>query len=118
MLTVASIIVIDADPVGRQLLEQFVTELGYAIAGPQDMATGPGPDLAIVDPADPAALAEAQALRRERNLMPIVCVSSVHPSDEVEALDPSAFLMKPLRGRLLDWAIADALETEPVLVAA
>ena len=114
---VARILVIDSDPAGRERVITLLTELGHATMGLEDMASGPGPDLAIVDPADPAALAAAQALRRERDL-PIVCVSSAHPTEEVEALDAAAFLCKPLRARLLDWAIADALALEPVLVAA
>ena len=113
----ARILIIDSDPAGRERVAQAVTELGHATLGLEDMASGPGPDLAIVDPADPAALAAAHALRRERDL-PIVCVSSAHPTEEVEALDAAAFLCKPLRARLLDWAIADALALEPVLVAA
>lgn len=116
-LRVARILVIDSDPAGRERVITLLTELGHATTGLEDMASGPGPDLAVVDPADPAALAAATALKRERDL-PIVCVSSAHPTDEVEALGPSAFLCKPLRARLLDWAIADALALEPVLRAA
>jgi ABC-type sugar transport system substrate-binding protein len=114
---VARILIIDADPAGPELVAQVVTELGHTVTGLEDMASGPGPDLALVDPADPAALSAALTLRRERDL-PIVCVSSTAPAAEVGALDPCAFLCKPLRARLLDWAIADALALEPVLVAA
>ena len=113
----ARILIIDPDPAGRELVARLVTELGHAATGLEDTASGPGPDLAIVDPADPAALAAARTLRRERDL-PIVCVSSARPTAEVEALEPCAFLCKPLRARLLDWAIADALALEPALVAA
>lgn len=114
----ARILIIDPDPTAAKLLEEFVVELGHQVAGPEDMASGLGPDLVLLDPADNGAIASAAALREQSERLPIVCVSTHHPSEEVDALRPSAVLMKPFRGRLLEWAITEALLAQPVLAAA
>lgn len=113
----ASILIIEPDPTAQRLLEEFVAGLGHQIMGPQDMASGLGPDLVLLESADAAALAQAQALRTEHHALPIVCVSSAHPDQNVDELRPSAFLMKPFRGRLLDWAISEALTGESLVAA-
>lgn len=114
----ARILIIDPDSTAAQLLEEFVVEHGHQIVSPEDMASGPGLDLVLLESADTAALAAASELRERYDELPIVCVSNEHPNEEVDALRPSAFLMKPFRGRLLEWAISEALEAEPALVAA
>jgi DNA-binding response OmpR family regulator len=112
---VSGILVIEPDPIARQLLAEFVTGLGHEVV--DEPAAGATPDLVLIEPADAEALAQAQALRERQARVPIVCVSSEHPTEAVEELDPSAYLMKPFRGRLLEWAIAEALASAPALAA-
>lgn len=115
---VATILIIEPDATAHQLLADFVSELGHDVAGPEDTASGAGPDLVLLEPADEGSLALAQAMRADDRHVPIVCVSSEDPTDEVRELGPSAFLRKPFRGRLLEWAIDEALVAAPVLAAA
>jgi DNA-binding response OmpR family regulator len=113
---VSGILVIEPDPVARQLLADFVAGLGHDVV--DEPAAGATPDLVLIEPADEAALAAAQALREREAGVPIVCVSSEHPNEQIEELQPSAYLMKPFRNRLLEWAIAEALAGAPAYVAA
>jgi DNA-binding response OmpR family regulator len=115
---VASILIIEPDSVAHKLLAEFVSDLGHQVMGPEDTASGAGPDLVLLEPADEGSLALAQTLRARHARLPIVCVSSEHPTEAVDELQPSAFLAKPFRGRLLEWAIDEALLATPALAAA
>jgi CheY-like chemotaxis protein len=117
---VARVLILDPDPEARTLLELYFARLGHGAVGPRDIADGTSePDLVVVDPAAPAALAQAEQLRRRFRRLPIVCVSANPPTPEAETLDPVAYLSKPARSLVLDWAVAEALErAEPGLAAA
>jgi DNA-binding response OmpR family regulator len=113
---VARILVIEPEAQARQYLESFVAELGHEVVqlkdevgGLDEKASWPAPDLVLLEPAAAESLAMVHALRERNPQLPIICVSSEHLNDELEALEAAAYLMKPFRGRLLEWAIAEAL---------
>jgi DNA-binding NarL/FixJ family response regulator len=85
-------------------------------------ASWPAPDLVLLEPADEASLATARALRERVAHLPIICLSNEHLVEVGESLEAAAFLMKPFRGRLLEWALAEALDApaavENALIAA
>lgn len=115
---VASVLIIEPEAMAYRLLAEFVGELGHQVIGPEDTASGPEPDLVLLEPADEGSLALAQALRAQYTRLRIVCVSSEDPNPQVDELEPSAFLRKPFRSRLLGWAIDEALIATPALAAA
>jgi hypothetical protein len=85
-------------------------------------ASWPAPDLVLLEPADEASLATARALRERVAHLPIICLSNEHLVGVGESLEAAAFLMKPFRGRLVEWALAEALDApaavENALIAA
>jgi DNA-binding response OmpR family regulator len=113
---VARILVIEPEAQAREYLESFLQELGHEvvqlegeIGGLDETASWPAPDLVLLEPADEASLATARALRERIAHLPIICLSSEHLVEIGESLQAAAFLMKPFRGRLLEWALAEAL---------
>lgn len=112
----ARILVIEPEAQAREYLESFLQELGHEVVqlegevGGLMKASWPAPDLVLLEPADEASLATARALRERVAHLPIICLSSEHLVEVGESLEAAAFLMKPFRGRLLEWALAEALE--------
>jgi DNA-binding response OmpR family regulator len=125
---VARILVIEPEAQAREYLESFLQELGHEVVqlegevGGLKKASWPAPDLVLLEPADEASLATARALRERVAHLPIICLSNEHLVEVGESLEAAAFLMKPFRGRLLEWALAEALDApaavENALIAA
>lgn len=101
----------------RELLERVVTRLGHEPVNADVRAEDdfPDADVLLLEPAPPEALAFAQALRRSRPEIPIVCASICPPSPDMMALDPVVYLLKPFAlaelERALETAIASAHAT-------
>ena len=124
----ARILVIEPEAQAREYLESFLQELGHEVVQLESEVGGlkkgswPAPDLVLLEPADEASLATARALRERVAHLPIICLSSEHLVEVGESLEAAAFLMKPFRGRLLEWALAEALDApaavENTLIAA
>jgi DNA-binding response OmpR family regulator len=112
---VARILVIEPEAQAREYLESFLQELGHEVVqlegevGGLKKASWPAPDLVLLEPADEASFASARALRERIAHLPVICLSSEHLVEIGESLQAAAFLMKPFRGRLLEWALAEAL---------
>jgi DNA-binding response OmpR family regulator len=125
---VARILVIEPEAQAREYLESFLQELGHEVVqlegevGGLKKASWPAPDLVLLEPADEASLATARALRERVAHLPIICLSNEHLVEVGESLEAAAFLMKPFRGRLVEWALAEALDApaavENALIAA
>jgi DNA-binding response OmpR family regulator len=108
---VATILIHEPHPEVRDLLERIVHRLGHdaqidrAAVDPDAVHA----DVLLLEPAGRAALERAQALA-EATGAPLVCVSIYPPSDEVLALRPAAYLMKPFSLIELERALLAALE--------
>jgi len=113
---VASILISDPDPETRTLLELLILRLGHRPVGPRDLASGEELELLLLEPASPANLRQARALRRRLERLPIVCVSVAPQSSEALALRPAAYVMKPFRRSELERAVTEALAPAPYLV--
>jgi CheY-like chemotaxis protein len=114
----ARVLILDPDPESRNLLELYLARLGHETVRPRDPAGGgTEPDLVVLESASPAALREAEAVRSRLADVPIILISNEVPSPETSSLAPAAYLRKPARSHLLEWAIAGALEPAARLVA-
>ena len=102
------VLIEEPDAAVRQLLELEVEHLGYAVAD----ETGPY-DIALIEPADPAAYALAQRLHTLEPSVPIVFVSVRSRTAQFAAIRPYAHLVKPFSLRALGSALAGASEMIP-----
>jgi DNA-binding response OmpR family regulator len=104
----ARILLAEPDPSNRELLEAVVRDLGHeALHAWTDGA--PPVDAVILEPASPSAMRIARALRLAEPGLPVVCVSSRTATADALALDPSAYLVKPVALEELEAAVTDAL---------
>ena len=109
----ARVLISEPDPQTRTLLELLILRLGHRPIGERELAAGREPELLILEPASPQGLRQAHALRRRLGRIPIVCVSVLPSTEEIRALEPVAYLLKPFRRSELDHAVARALATRP-----
>jgi DNA-binding response OmpR family regulator len=93
----------------RELLERFVTRLGFepvlVPAGDDRVEV----DVALLEPAGPGVLELAAALRSRRPDLPLVFASISPPTEEARALRPAAYLLKPFHLAELERALSSAL---------
>jgi hypothetical protein len=98
----------------RALLGHVVTRLGfepvYADARSGGALVDADVDILLIEPADPAALSTARALRLRRRELPIICASIYPDSPGAERLRPQAYLMKPFALIDLERALLAAVE--------
>ena len=99
------------------LLELVVRRLGHEpvafVGGEVDHI---GIDAAVVEPGDSAALKVARNLRAKN--VPVLFTSIYPPDDEVLALEPAAYLVKPFPLYALERALVTALAPAQQPVAA
>jgi DNA-binding NarL/FixJ family response regulator len=110
---VARILISEPDPETRILLELHVLRLGHQLLG-GGPAADEQPAAVLVEPASTAGLHTARALRSRYPELPIICISIHPPSPETAALEPSAYLLKPVRRSDLERALRDALRPRTV----
>lgn len=115
----------DEEPIVR-LGEKILGRLGYTVesaAGGEEALRAfrldpQGFDLVITDQTMPGMTGETliAAIRKLRGGMPAILCTGYSPNvgeDEARALGIEAFLMKPLEGGELGWAVARALKLDP-----
>ena len=112
------ILVIEDDPYAREALALLLDYYGYEVTAASNgsdglaLVTDAGPDLVVTDWRMPglSGLALCVALRKRRDTMPIIVVTS---ADEVFASDQpvNARLRKPIDPPLLNRVITDELRT-------
>jgi len=99
------------------LLELVVRRLGHEpvafVGGEVDHI---GIDAAVVEPGDSAALKVARNLRAKN--VPVLFTSIYPPDDEVLALEPAAYLVKPFPLYALERALQQALAAPVAATAA
>jgi CheY-like chemotaxis protein len=102
----ALFLIIEPDEAIRLLYAEVVRGLGHDTTFPWD-ETNAEPDVVLAEPADPRSFETALRLRLARPDLAIVCASIHEPvPEQVQALRPSAYLLKPFRLAEL----ADALQ--------
>jgi|SRR5665213_669985 len=106
----ASILLSEADPDVRRLMVVLLERLGHeAIVLEGGDEEPPPADLLLLEPAVPARLDQARAIREKQPSLPVVCVSVLPPEARFLALGPLAHLTKPFTFAQLDGAIEAAL---------
>jgi DNA-binding response OmpR family regulator len=99
----------------RALLAHVVTRLGfepvYADARSGGAQSDTDVDILLLEPADPAALSTARALRLRRRELPIICASIYPDLPDAEGLHPLAYLIKPFALIDLERALLAAVES-------
>lgn len=111
----ARILVVEAHPEVRELLERVVGRLGHEVVGETD-ADPLGVDLVLVEPQGWGAVELARRAREESGAA-ILCISVAPPSEESRALQPVAHMVKPFALAELDRAVLDALASRKPAVA-
>jgi CheY-like chemotaxis protein len=106
---VASILISEPNAEVRALLELLVARLGHRPLRAEELEDGAEPELVLLEPASSAGLALAKRLRRRFAHLPIVCASILPPGPELKEIEPVTYLVKPVRLRELEDAIASAL---------
>jgi CheY-like chemotaxis protein len=97
------VLVHEPDPELRELFGCMLESLGFeAVSGGDAVA-------ALVEPGDLAGRLVLHTLRLSRPELPVVCVSVYPLDDEVAALSPAVYLMKPISTAGLREALAAAL---------
>jgi hypothetical protein len=97
---VARVLVSEPHPDVKALLELVLRRLGHVTVADADDR----PDVLVMEPAWPDAVETARRLPT----LPLVCASILPPSAETLALCPDAYLVKPVRMRDLEAALAQA----------
>ena len=105
----AKILICEPHPDLRILLEVVVRRAGHEPVGLGELTNDDAPAAMILEPASAENLAAAAGLRRRFEDLPIICVSTLHPSAATTELAPVAYLVKPFRLRRLEAAIDAAL---------
>jgi DNA-binding response OmpR family regulator len=99
----------------RALLGHVVARLGfepvYADARSGGAQSDADVDILLLEPADPAALSTARALRLRRRELPIICASIYPDLSDAEGLHPLAYLIKPFALIDLERALLAAVES-------
>ena len=104
----ARILLTDPDPSYRSLLAAVVRGLGHEAV--HTWAEGSAPvDLVVLEPAAPEGIRMGLALRSLYPRLPIVCVSSRDAIAAALALEPAAYLVKPVSLAELEAALTAAL---------
>ena len=99
----ARVLVLEPDRELRALFARQLVSIGH-----EAVADGE-PDAVLVEPADPAMLRQALALRNARPELPIICVSIADDPRVAHELQPSSFLVKPFAVGMLRVALEAAL---------
>lgn len=98
----------------RALLGHVVHRLGYepvyADARSATLAEC-DVDVLLIEPADPAAISTARAMRLRRRDLPIICASIYPGVQSAVRLRPLAYLMKPFALIELERALLTAVES-------
>ena len=105
----ARILISEPHPDLRVLLEAIVRRAGHEPVGHGELAVDEAPAVMILEPASAVDLAAAARLRRRLEDLPIICTSTLPPSEHTRALGPVAYLVKPFRLGDLSAALASAL---------
>jgi DNA-binding response OmpR family regulator len=95
----------------RALLERAVDHLGHE-AVPHDRGWRdalPDVDVLVLEPALTDGIELARALRRDNPDLPVICTCAASPGDDVEELDPVAYLVKPYALADLERALDEAV---------
>ena len=93
----ALFLIIEPDEAIRLLYAEIVRRLGHETAFSAN-GNDPPPDVVLAEPADPKSFEATLRLRLARPDLAIVCASVYAPvQDEIRALRPSTFLLKPFR---------------------
>jgi CheY-like chemotaxis protein len=106
---VASILISEPNVEVRALLELLLIRLGHHPLAPEELEDGAEPELILLEPASPAGVELAKRMQRRFERLPVVCASILPPGPEVQELEPVTYLVKPVRLRELEQAIAAAL---------
>jgi CheY-like chemotaxis protein len=106
----ATILIHEPHPEVRDLLERIVRRLGHEprIDGTAADVDTSRVDVVLVEPAGHGAVERARSVAEETGAA-LVCVSIYPPSDEVLALNPVAYLIKPFSLIELERALVTAL---------
>ena len=97
---------LEPDPDVRELIVRILEDGGW------DVAADPGAaDAIVVDPAYAELLGEAEALKRARPGLRIVCLSIAPPEPHVvHVLEPVAYIQKPFHRTDLTAALEGVVE--------
>jgi CheY-like chemotaxis protein len=106
---VARVLVAEPEPDLRLLAEQALLELGHEPVAPDAQRVGDAVDVLLLAPSD-QTLALTYELRRRHPQLPIVCVATHAPNEEVRRLRAAAHLLKPYTLAELQQALARALD--------
>jgi CheY-like chemotaxis protein len=90
----AHFLIIEPNEDIRRLYAAVIRGLGHDAAFIDD---GPmaDPEVVLVEPADPESFAAALRLQRDNPALPIICASVHKPSQEIDVLEASTYLLKP-----------------------
>jgi len=107
----ATILLSEADPDVRRLLIVLLNRLGHepVVLGSGSTSTDTG-DLLLLEPASPACLEQARAVRERQPEIPIICVSILPSEAWFSDGGPPTYLAKPFTLEQLDAALDAALE--------
>jgi CheY-like chemotaxis protein len=109
---VARILIVEPHAEVRELLERVIVRLGHeAVPSQPGELDLRGIDACVLEPAASSGDEVARALARAA--VPTVCVSIWPPSDELEELEPVAYLLKPFSLGDLERALLDAIQRIP-----
>jgi len=99
-------------PEVRGLVERVLAQLGHE-AVPHtrtwDADRLPDVDVLILEPSLENGVALAQALRRAKPELPVICTASDPPARDVAQLEPVAYLVKPFAVADLEEALRGAI---------
>jgi DNA-binding response OmpR family regulator len=95
----------------RTLLERAVDHLGHeAVAHDRGWREElPDVDVLVLEPALTDGIELARALRRDNPDLPVICTCAASPGEDVEELDPVAYLVKPYALADLERALEEAV---------
>ena len=115
----ARILIAELSTEVRDLLVHVVARLGHEpVVYSRSQSELPEADVLLLEPAFPAGAALAQALVCRQPELPIVCVSIYPSAEEMQELEPVAYLLKPFTIGELSRALATAVakaERAPIL---
>lgn len=110
----ADVLVLEPHPEIRELLVRLLVRLGYTPIDKNDLPERK-PDIVVLEPAAIGGIKIVQNLREQNPALPLVCVSIYPLEPWVEALLPTAHLLKPFTLSQLGEAMALASESPPLL---
>ena len=106
----ARILILEPNAEIRELFCRLVVSLGHEAVVRDDLVADDASsiDLVLLEPADHERLAFAAALHARRPELPLVCASIYPRIPAASALDPAAYLTKPVSLAQLSRALDDA----------